>query len=105
MHLERFKRQAVALAALAVGTAVAAAGGVGFIGLVAPHLFRLMAGPDHRYLLTGSMLLGAGLSVLADLIARTVASPAELPVGVVTSLLGAPFFIWLLLRFKQGAAR
>lgn len=105
VHLERFKRQAVALAALAVGTAVAAAGGVGFIGLVAPHLFRLMAGPDHRYLLTGSMLLGAGLSVLADLIARTVASPAELPVGVVTSLLGAPFFIWLLLRFKQEAAR
>ncbi len=103
--LEPFKRRAVALAALAVGATVAAAGGVGFIGLVAPHLFRLLAGPDHRYLLPGAALLGAALSVLADLIARTVASPAELPVGVVTSLLGAPFFIWLLLRFKREVVR
>ncbi|MER3443971.1 MAG: heme ABC transporter permease [Meiothermus sp.] len=105
VSLEAFKRKAVALAALAVGTAVAAAGSVGFIGLVAPHLFRLLAGPDHRYLLPGSVLLGAGLSVLADLFARTVAAPAELPVGVVTSLLGAPFFIALLLRFKREVAR
>ncbi len=103
--LEPFKRRAVALAALAVGATVAAAGGVGFIGLVAPHLFRLLAGPDHRYLLPGAALLGAALSVLADLVARTVASPAELPVGVVTSLLGAPFFIWLLLRFKREVVR
>jgi iron complex transport system permease protein len=101
VQLEPFKRQAVALSALAVGTAVAAAGGVGFIGLVAPHLFRLLAGPDHRYLLVGATLLGASLSVLADLVARTVVAPAELPVGVVTSLLGAPFFIWLLLRYKR----
>ncbi|MDT7921179.1 MAG: iron ABC transporter permease [Meiothermus sp.] len=105
VHLEPFKRQAVALSALAVGTAVAAAGGVGFIGLVAPHLFRLLAGPDHRYLLAGAALLGASLSVLADLVARTVVAPAELPVGVVTSLLGAPFFIWLLLRYKREVAR
>jgi iron complex transport system permease protein len=105
VNLEPFKRKAVALTALAVGTAVAAAGSVGFIGLVAPHLFRLLAGPDHRYLLPGSVLLGATLSVLADLIARTAAAPAELPVGVVTSLLGAPFFIGLLLRFKREVAR
>jgi iron complex transport system permease protein len=105
VSLEPFKRRAVALAALAVGSAVAAAGSVGFIGLVAPHLFRLLAGPDHRFLLRGSVLLGAILSLLADLIARTVAAPAELPVGVVTSLLGAPFFIALLLRFKREAAR
>jgi iron complex transport system permease protein len=105
VSLQSFKRKAVALAALAVGTAVAAAGGVGFIGLVAPHLFRLLAGPDHRYLLLGSVLLGAVLSLLADLLARTVVSPAELPVGVVTSLLGAPFFIWLLLRFKREVVR
>ncbi|MCX7600988.1 MAG: iron ABC transporter permease [Meiothermus sp.] len=105
VNLEPFKRQAVALSALAVGTAVAAAGGVGFIGLVAPHLFRLLAGPDHRYLLLGATLLGASLSVLADLVARTAVAPAELPVGVVTSLLGAPFFIWLLLRHKREVAR
>ncbi|MCS7193672.1 MAG: iron ABC transporter permease [Meiothermus sp.] len=105
VNLEPFKRQAVALSALAVGTAVAAAGGVGFIGLVAPHLFRLLAGPDHRYLLPGATLLGASLSVLADLVARTAVAPAELPVGVVTSLLGAPFFIWLLLRHKREVAR
>ncbi|MDM7323422.1 MAG: iron ABC transporter permease [Thermus sp.] len=105
VNLEAFKRKAVALAALAVGTAVAAAGSVGFLGLVAPHLFRLLAGPDHRFLLPGSVLLGATLSVLADLVARTVAAPAELPVGVVTSLLGGPFFVALLLRYKREAAR
>ncbi|PZA06355.1 MULTISPECIES: iron ABC transporter permease [unclassified Meiothermus] len=105
VNLEPFKRRAVALSALAVGTAVAAAGGVGFIGLVAPHLFRLLAGPDHRYLLPGAALLGASLSLLADLVARTAVAPAELPVGVVTSLLGAPFFIWLLLRHKREVAR
>ncbi len=72
--LEALKRRAVAGAALGVGVAVALAGGVGLIGLVAPHLFRLLAGPDHRYLLTGSALLGASLAVLADLLARDAGS-------------------------------
>jgi iron complex transport system permease protein len=80
---------------------VAAAGGIGFVGLVVPHLFRLFAGPDHRYLLVGSALSGAVLSVLADLISRTVVAPAELPVGVITALVGGPFFLWLLLRYKK----
>ncbi|MDM7324988.1 MAG: iron ABC transporter permease [Thermus sp.] len=105
VDLASFKRLAVALAALGVGSAVAAAGSVGFIGLVAPHLFRLLAGPDHRYLLPGSTMLGAVLSLLADLVARTAAAPAELPVGVVTSLLGGPFFIFLLLRHKREVPR
>jgi ABC-type Fe3+-siderophore transport system, permease component len=103
--LEALKRRAVAGAALGVGVAVALAGGVGFIGLVAPHLFRLLAGPDHRYLLTGSALLGASLAVLADLLARTVAAPAEVPVGVVTALLGGPFFLYLVLRYKREVYR
>lgn len=101
VSVERMKRQAVALTALGVGAAVAAAGGIGFVGLVVPHLFRLFAGPDHRYLLLGSVLGGAVLTVLADLISRTVVAPAELPVGVITALVGGPFFLWLLLRYKK----
>ncbi|WP_276953907.1 FecCD family ABC transporter permease [Allomeiothermus silvanus] len=101
VSVEQMKRQAIALTALGVGAAVAAAGGIGFVGLVVPHLFRLFAGPDHRYLLVGSALGGAVLSVLADLISRTVVAPAELPVGVITALVGGPFFLWLLLRYKK----
>jgi iron complex transport system permease protein len=78
---------------------------VGFLGLVAPHLFRLMAGPDHRYLLPGAALLGAVLAVVADLLARTLAAPAEIPVGVVTALLGGPFFLYLVLRYKREVYR
>ena len=105
IDLERLKRRAVAGAALGVGVAVALAGGVGFLGLVAPHLFRLLAGPDHRYLLPGSALLGGSLAVLADLLARTLAAPAEIPVGVVTALLGGPFFLYLVLRHKREVYR
>lgn len=105
VDLERLKRRAVAGGALAVGTAVALAGGVGFIGLIAPHLFRLLAGPDHRYLLPGAALLGAVLAVLADLLARTLAAPAELPLGVLTAFLGGPLFLHLVLRYKKEVFR
>lgn len=105
VHLHGVKRRAVAASALGVGAAVALAGGVGFIGLVAPHLFRLLAGPDHRFLLPGATLLGASLAVLADLLARTLAAPAEIPVGVVTAFLGGPFFLYLVLRFKREVYR
>lgn len=98
---ESLKRWAVFGVALTVGAAVSAAGGIGFVGLIVPHLLRLMGGADHRYVLPGSAIGGAILLVLADLFARTVAIPAELPVGVVTALLGGPFFLWLLLRFKK----
>ncbi|MEJ5336979.1 MAG: iron chelate uptake ABC transporter family permease subunit, partial [Thermus sp.] len=78
---------------------------VGFIGLVAPHLFRLLAGADHRYLLPGSVLLGASLAVLSDLLARTLLAPQELPVGVVTAFVGGPFFLYLVLRYKREVFR
>lgn len=91
-------RTAVALCAVAVGGAVAVSGIVGFVGLVVPHIVRLLTGPDHRYVLPGSMMLGAALLLVADLVARSVALPAELPIGVVTALLGGPFFVWLVRR-------
>jgi iron complex transport system permease protein len=89
-----------AASAIAVGAAVAACGVIGFIGLVAPHLVRLIAGPRHAIVLPGAALLGGGLVVLADTLARLVVAPAELPLGVVTALIGGPFFFWLLMRDK-----
>lgn len=96
--IERIKRELVVCTALGVGAAVAAAGLIGFIGLVVPHLMRLVVGPDHRLLLPASALAGASLLLLADIAARLVIAPAELPIGIVTALLGAPFFLYLLLR-------
>lgn len=98
VNTDRLKWQAICLVALAVGAAVAVSGAIGFVGLIVPHLLRLVIGADHRYLLTNSALLGANLILGADILARTVVSPAELPIGIVTALVGAPFFIWLLLR-------
>jgi iron complex transport system permease protein len=102
VRVERAKRWAVLVAALGVGAAVAVSGVIGFVGLVVPHLGRLALGPDHRRLLPASALLGAILLLLADLAARTVVAPAELPIGIVTALAGAPFFLWLLLRERPG---
>lgn len=96
--IERAKRIVVVLAALATSASVAVTGVIGFVGLVVPHLIRLVAGPDHRLLLPASALLGASLLLAADLLARTVVLPAELPIGVVTSCVGGPFFLWLLVR-------
>ncbi|EXF43531.1 ABC transporter permease [Pseudomonas sp. BAY1663] len=96
--VERIKRELVICTALGVGAAVAAAGLIGFVGLVVPHLMRLLVGPDHRVLLPASALAGASLLLLADIVARMLLIPAELPIGIVTALLGAPFFLYLLLR-------
>lgn len=96
--VERLKRELVLCTALGVGAAVAAAGMIGFIGLLVPHLVRLLVGPDHRFVLPASALAGACLLLLADLFARLALQPAELPIGIVTALLGAPFFLYLLLR-------
>jgi iron complex transport system permease protein len=96
--VERLKRELVFCTALGVGAAVAAAGMIGFVGLVVPHLVRLMIGPNHRLLLPASALAGGSLLLLADLLARLMLAPAELPIGIVTALLGAPFFLYLLLR-------
>lgn len=98
INVERIKVLVVVLVALAVGAGVAVAGMIGFVGLVVPHLIRLTLGPDHRTLLPASALLGASLLLAADLLARTIAVPAEVPIGIVTALVGGPFFLWLLLR-------
>jgi len=99
--VEALKRTAILLTCLAVGGVVAFTGLIGFVGLVVPHLVRLLAGPDHRILIPASALLGAALLPLADLLARTVTAPVELPIGLVTALLGAPFFLILLLRDRR----
>ncbi len=101
-HVERTKRLIVALAALATGASVALTGVIGFIGLVVPHLVRLMVGPDHRTLLPAVILLGASLMLIADLVARTIVLPAELPIGILTSCVGGPFFLWLLIRRRSA---
>lgn len=96
--VQTMKRVAIFAVAAAVGASVAVAGPIGFVGIVVPHLLRLVIGPRHAGLLPTSALLGAALLVSADMVARTVVAPAELPIGIVTAILGAPFFLWLLLR-------
>ncbi len=86
------------IAALLTGSTVAVAGIIGFVGLIVPHLARLLVGPRHAYLLPLSALFGAILMVAADAVARTAVAPHELPIGVVTAVVGAPFFLWLLRR-------
>jgi ABC-type Fe3+-siderophore transport system permease subunit len=92
------ERLALASASLATGAAVSLAGPVGFIGLVVPHLVRLIVGSDHRLVLPGSALFGAAFLIVCDAVARTVWPSGELPVGIVTALIGGPFFLWLLVR-------
>jgi iron complex transport system permease protein len=99
---ERVKRRVVLLVAATVGASVAMCGVIGFVGLVVPHLVRLLGGPMHRRVLPGAALLGAALLTLADLAARTLAAPAELPIGLVTSAIGAPFFLALLLKQRRA---
>ncbi|EKF59580.1 hemin ABC transporter permease [Agrobacterium albertimagni AOL15] len=99
--VQRLKRMTILAVAAACGATVAAAGSIGFIGIVVPHLLRLAIGPSHRFLLPASALGGAALLLLADTVARTIAAPAELPIGIITAILGAPVFLMLLLG-KQG---
>lgn len=101
-HVERSKRFIIVLAALATGASVALTGVIGFVGLVVPHLVRLVAGPDHRLLMPLSILLGAALLLVADLFARSLVLPAELPIGILTACVGGPFFLWLLLHRRRG---
>jgi iron complex transport system permease protein len=99
--VERQKFLVMAIGALLTGAAVAISGLLGFVGLVVPHIVRLVFGPDHRLLLPASVLSGAIFLVLADLVARLALAPSEVPLGVVTALVGAPFFIYLLRRTKK----
>ena len=98
---ERVRLSVIVLGALLTGAAVSVSGIIGFVGLVVPHVIRLIAGPDHRFLLPASILGGATSLLLADLLARTVVVPAELPIGVVTAMIGGPFFLWLVHRTRS----
>lgn len=98
IRVQRVKNRAVLTVAAATGAAVAVSGGIAFVGIVVPHLLRLASGPDHRWLLLNSGLLGAVVLLLADMASRTAIAPAELPIGIVTAMLGGPFFLWILLR-------
>ena len=100
---EKSKRFIVAATAAAVGSALAVAGIVGFVGLVVPHFVRMIAGPDHRVVLPASAFAGAAIVVGADVIARVAAVPAELPLGIVMAGIGAPLFLHLVLRRGAGA--
>ncbi|MSO30419.1 MAG: iron ABC transporter permease [Acidobacteria bacterium] len=98
VDVARTQRLAFLSTALATSAAVSLAGPIGFVGIVVPHLVRLMVGVDHRIVLPASALFGAAFLVACDLVARTVLAPVEVPVGVVTAMLGGPFFLWLLVR-------
>ena len=98
LNVARAQRTAFVSASLATGAAVSVGGPVGFIGIVVPHLIRLIVGPDHRLVLPASALFGAAFLVACDVLARTVMAPIELPVGIITALIGGPFFLWLLVR-------
>ncbi|MCW0000797.1 iron ABC transporter permease [Pararhizobium sp. YC-54] len=96
--VQRLKNIAIVSVAASTGASVAVSGGIGFVGIVVPHVLRMLIGPDHRYLLPASALLGGTLLIFADMIARTIVPPAELPIGIITAFAGAPFFLWILLR-------
>ncbi|MCB8836709.1 iron ABC transporter permease [Aurantimonas sp. VKM B-3413] len=98
LKVEQLKRLAILLVAAATGVAVAVAGTIGFVGIVVPHLLRLGIGAEHRFLLPASALGGALLLLVADIGARLLVAPAELPIGIITAAIGAPFFLWLLVR-------
>jgi iron complex transport system permease protein len=101
--VEKVRRWVVVAASLTTAAAVAFAGIIGFIGLIVPHLVRMLFGGDYRRLLPLSILAGASLLLIADVLARVVIAPQELPVGVITALAGAPFFLWVLRRAKSQA--
>lgn len=104
VNVEQCKLAVLMLAALLTGAAVSVSGLVGFVGLVVPHVGRLLFGPDHRVLLPAATLIGGIFLVLTDLLARSVMAPTEIPVGVVTALIGSPFFIYLLRKAKKEYA-
>lgn len=98
VDVERTKKILFVTASMVTAVAVSVSGTIGFVGLIIPHVLRLILGPDHRLLLPASILFGGTFLVMADAVARTVMAPVELPVGVVTALCGAPYFLYLLRR-------
>ena len=101
VDVKSLKIRIILSSAIMVGVSVSVSGMVGFVGLVVPHLVRLIGGVSHNFLLIGSTLLGSGLVVLSDILSRTLIQPAELPIGLVTSAIGSPFFLWLIIRIKK----
>ncbi len=95
VEVEKTKKITLVLTALLTSVAVSVSGIIGFIGLIVPHMIRIVLGPDHKILIPSSALLGGILLIWSDMIARTIITPVELPVGIITKLLGAPFFIYL----------
>ena len=98
LDVTRAQRTAFFSASLATGAAVSIGGPIGFIGIIIPHLVRLLVGPDHRLVLPAATFFGAAFLVACDVVARTILAPVELPVGIITALIGGPFFLWLLIR-------
>ena len=98
LDVTRAHRAAFLSGSLATGAAVSIGGPIGFVGIIIPHLVRLMVGPDHRLVLPAATLFGAAFLIGCDLVARTIFAPVELPVGIITALIGGPFFLWLLIR-------
>jgi iron complex transport system permease protein len=99
--VDAVKRRLILMTALAIGISVAVAGTISFVGLIVPHMIRMLIGPDHRYLIPATAMAGAMLLILADAVARVVVAPAELPAGILTALLGTPFFFSLLLQRRK----
>lgn len=105
IEVDVVKRRLILMTAMAIGVSVAVAGTISFVGLIVPHIVRLLIGPDHRYLIPASALAGAMLLILADAVARVVVAPAELPAGILTALLGTPFFFSLLAQKRRVEER
>jgi iron complex transport system permease protein len=101
MHVERTKRIILAVTAIITGMAISISGPVGFIGLLIPHLFRMLIGPDHRLLLPVSALGGALFLLASDLIGRILVPPFEIRVGIITAVLGSPYFLFLIIRYQR----
>ncbi|MGE8207341.1 FecCD family ABC transporter permease [Heyndrickxia sp. NPDC080065] len=102
VNVEKRKLLVLIAGSILTGAAVSVSGAIGFVGLVIPHLIRIVWGPNHKELLPLSILFGAGFLIIADLISRTIIQPSELPIGVITALIGAPVFAWILMKRKIG---
>jgi len=102
--VEKVKTRLIIWTALIVGACISMSGIIGFVGLVIPHFLRLLIGTDYRYLLRSSVLVGAIFMILADTLARTIIAPAELPIGILTAMIGAPFFLWLLIKSQRKSS-
>ncbi|HEX2606108.1 MAG TPA: iron ABC transporter permease, partial [Flavisolibacter sp.] len=105
VHTERLKIGVILVNTLLVSVATSLVGIIAFVGLIVPHILRMLKGSDNRYLLIGSALLGAVVMIGTDMICRVVIAPAEMPVGIVTAFIGAPVFLWLLARYRKHSTK